>query len=214
MRLPIISLFIIFNLSSPAYAVESLVINGLFKDTAIVTIDGQKRVLKAGNTSPEGVNLIRADSEAAVIEIDGQQNTYHLGNHISSSFRAAPEKASVSIVPDKNGMYLISGSIDNFPVKFLVDTGATFIAMNEQQARRLGIDYKMIGVEGSTSTASGIAKAWYFRLKKVKVGALMLRDVEAAVIKGEHPAMVLLGNSFLNRLQMVRHGQIMELRTR
>lgn len=190
-----------------------MVINGLFKDTAIVMIDGQKRVLKAGRTSPEGVTLIRADSEMAVIEIDGQQDTYRLGKHISSNFKAAPEKATISITPDQNGMYLVNGSIDNFPVKFLVDTGATFIAMNEQQARRLGIDYKMNGVEGSTSTASGIAKAWYIKLKKVKAGPLMLRDVEAAVIKGEYPTKVLLGNSFLNRLQMVRHGQIMELRS-
>jgi len=205
-------LILLLAISHTGFAIESFVVKGLLKDMAIVSIDGKRRVLKPGKTSPEGVTLITANSKKAVFEIDGKRDTYKLGNHISTSFKAAPDKASISIAPTKNGMYRVNGSINGFQVKFLIDTGATLIAMSENHAKRLGIEYKLTGIIGSTSTASGKAKAWYVRLKKVKVGPLLMRDVDAAVIKGDHPINILLGNSFLNRVQMVRNGKMMELR--
>ncbi len=214
MRLLLICFLISLSQSSAVFAIEDIVVKGLFKNTAIVTIDGKRRVLKTGKTSPEGAKLIMANSEKAIIEIEGERETYKLGRHISTSFKPAPDKASISIAPTKSGMYKVNGSINDFSVKFLVDTGATLIAMSENHAKRLGIEYKLTGVVGSTSTASGKAKAWYIRLKKVKVGPLLMRDVDAAVIKGDHPTSILLGNSFLNQVQMVRNGKIMELRTK
>ncbi|MGH3087762.1 MAG: retropepsin-like aspartic protease family protein, partial [Rubrobacteraceae bacterium] len=76
---------------------------------------------------------------------------------------------------------------------------------------RLGLDYKLTGEQGLTTTASGTAKAYYLSLDKVKVGDILLRSVPAAVIDGEFPLKVLLGNSFLNRVQMTRNGQVLEL---
>ena len=214
MRLLLVCFVLFVSQIQTASAIEEIVVKGLFKNTAIVSIDGKRRVLKTGKSSPEGALLIMANSEKAIIEIDGERETYMLGRHISTSFKASPEKASVIIAPTKSGMYKVNGSINDFSVKFLVDTGATLIAMSENHAKRLGIEYKLTGVIGKTSTASGTAKAWYIRLKKVKVGPLLLRDVDAAVIKGDHPTTILLGNSFLNQVQMVRNGQIMELRTK
>ncbi len=214
MRFFIICFVLFVSQIQTASAIEEIVVKGLFKNTAIVTIDGKRRVLKTGKTSPEGAKLIMANSEKAIIEIDGDRETYKLGRHISTKFKPAPDKASITIAPTKSGMYKVNGSINDFSVKFLVDTGATLIAMSEDHAKRLSIEYKLSGVLGSTSTASGKAKAWYIRLKKVKVGPLLMRDVDAAVIKGDHPTTILLGNSFLNRVQMVRNGQIMELRTK
>lgn len=176
--------------------------------------DGKRRGLKPGKTSPEGATLIMANSEKAIIEIDGERKTYKLGRHISTSFKASPEKASITIAPTRHGMYQVNGSINGFAVKFLVDTGATNIAMSEVHAKRLGIEYKLSGIKGLSSTASGKATTWFITLKKVKVGPLILRDLDANVIKGDHPTTILLGNSFLNRVQMVRNGQLMELRTK
>ncbi len=62
-----------------AQAVEKISILGLFKDKAIINVDGKRRVLASGQTSPEGVTLIAADSRKAVLEIDGRQATYALG---------------------------------------------------------------------------------------------------------------------------------------
>lgn len=193
-------------------APQKIVVVGLFKDRAVVVVDGKRRVLEVGEESPEGLTLVRADSEQAVIEIEGERRSYALGTHISSSFSAPPPQATVRVWPDAAGMYFVDGSIDGFSVRFLVDTGATLVAMNRNQARRLGIPYKLEGTEGLTTTASGTAKAYYVELDRVRVGDIELRDVQAAVIDGDHPQQVLLGNSVLNRLDMVRDGQVMELR--
>jgi len=195
-----------------AQAAERISILGLFKDKAIITIDGKRRVLASGQTSPEGVTLIAADSRQAVLEIDGRRATFALGTQISTNYAAVIPQATAQIWPDESGMYLTNGSINNFPVEFLVDTGATLVAMNKVQAKRLGLDYKLAGEQGLTTTASGTARAYYLNLDKVKVGDILLRSVPAAVIDGEFPIKVLLGNSFLNRLQMTRNGQVLELR--
>ncbi|MGI0021200.1 MAG: retropepsin-like aspartic protease family protein [Nitrososphaera sp.] len=201
-----------FGTALVAQAVEKISILGLFKDKAIINIDGKRRVLASGQTSPEGIKLIAADSRQAVLEIDGRQAPYALGTQISTDYAAIIPQATVQIWPDALGMYLTDGSINNFPVEFLVDTGATLVAMNKVQAKRLGLDYKLAGEQGLTTTASGTARAYYLSLDKVKVGAILLRGVPAAVIDGEFPIKVLLGNSFLNRLQMTRNGQVLELR--
>ena len=183
---------------------------GLGADTAIVLIDGVQRVLKVGKPSPEGVELISADSETAVIEVDGRQASYGLGTHISSEF-AAPETTTVRIWSTANGMYEVIGSINGYPVTFLVDTGATLISMNSNQARRLGIDYRLIGEEAVSSTASGYSRIYLVRLDRVRVGEILLRNVDGAVHDGDFPTEVLLGSSFLGRLDMRRDGKVMEL---
>jgi aspartyl protease family protein len=148
-------------------AIDKLMVLGLFKDKAIVEIDGKRRVLSRGKTTPEGVRLITANSDQAVIEIYGEQGAYKVGTHISSSYVEASPQATVRIWPDAMGMYQVNGSINEFLVKFLVDTGATLVAMNKNQAKRLGLDYKLDGIASRMTTASGIAKAYYLTLKKV-----------------------------------------------
>ena len=195
-----------------AIAVEKIVVLGLFKDKAIVKIDGKQHVLSAGQTSPEGVRLISANSEQAVLEINGTSSTYKLGTHIGSQFAQPSAGRSVQIWPDSHGMYATVGSINGYPVDFLVDTGATLIALNRNQAKRLGIDYLVDGIKGTSSTASGVVTTYYVQLKKVRVGEIELRSVDAAVVDGDFPREVLLGNSFLNRLNMRRDGRMLELR--
>ncbi|WP_410966326.1 TIGR02281 family clan AA aspartic protease, partial [Salmonella sp. SAL4449] len=83
----------------------------------------------------------------------------------------------------------------------LVDTGATSIAMNENEARRLGIDYRVDGKPMVASTASGTSRGWRVTLDRVKIGGIELLGVEAAVIEGGYPTEALLGMSFLNRVR-------------
>ena len=84
-----------------------ILVLGLFKDMAILRVDDKQYKLRTGEASPEGIKLIAADSEQAVLEINGQRETYSLGSHISSSF-TAPEKSGAIIRPI-NGMYQVSG---------------------------------------------------------------------------------------------------------
>ena len=85
-------------------AVEKIVVLGLFRDRAIVSIDGTQRMLRVGQTSPEGVLLVSADSSSAVLEFDGRQESYTLGTHIMSEFAAPVAGRMVMIAPDEQGM--------------------------------------------------------------------------------------------------------------
>jgi aspartyl protease family protein len=208
MKLFVTILFFSF-FSINIYATDIIVL-GLFKNKAIVKIDGKQRILKKGLKSPEGVTLMFADSDIAILNIDGKEQEFKLGRHVSTSFKRKVQ-AEAKILP-VNGMYLSAGFINGHPVDFLVDTGATWIAMNSNIARSLGINFRYIGKRSMASTANGMVPVYQIKLNKVKVGEIELTNVDAAVIEGDSPTKVLLGNSFLNRVEMLRQGQVMLLR--
>jgi aspartyl protease family protein len=191
-------------------AVEKLEVQGLFANKAVLMIDGNRHVLAVGETSPEGVRVIAANSKSATLEVDGKQQQYLLGNTITTSY-AKPETVKEQIFADQNGMFLTYGSINGHSVRFIVDTGATSIAMNANDARRLGIQYRLDGIPARTSTASGVARGWRVKLRSVKVGRLKQSNVEAMVIDGAHPTEVLLGMTFLDRLKVQKENGVMVL---
>lgn len=203
--------FFSFFISFPVIAVDKIIINGLFKDKAVVTIDGKQRILKKGKKSPEGVLLIEADSKKATIEVNGEQNTYPLGTQIGNVFEKSTNGEKLIIAPDPGGMYSISGSINGSHIDFVVDTGASLVSMNSNVAKKLGIDYKLKGEESSSYTASGKEKIYIVNLKKVRVGNIELTNIEGAVHEGDFPVFTLLGMSFLSKLDMKREGRVMEL---
>lgn len=193
------------------FAIDEINIVGLFRDKAIVELDGIQRILVIGEVSPEGVLLISANSNEAVLEINGARNTYVLGNRISSQFTPPAGQKTVTIAPDNTGMYIVNGSINDFQVKFIVDTGATLISMNKHQARRIGLDYKMDGKQSISYTASGLSKIYIVKLKSVKVGDIELNNIQGAVHDGDFPQVILLGSSFLSRINMQREGKLLKL---
>lgn len=199
------------TISAPC-GVGKLQVVGLFKDKAIIEVDGKQRVISVGSVTPEGVMLVSATSQQAVLEIDGKRGAYTLGNRIGNRFAASQAPTSVHIWPNAEGMYTVDGSINGIAIHFLVDTGASTVAMNKREARRLGLDYAVHGTEAAVSTASGIARAFAVRLDKVRVGDIELYDIPATVIDGDFPEQALLGMSFLGRLAMLRDGRAMELR--
>jgi len=186
----------------------------LFKDKAILKVDGARRVLAAGEVSPEGVKLVSADPESneAVVEIQGKRQTLHLGVVISAFQSAARE--SVTLYAGSGGHFFADGSINGQPVRFLVDTGATTVALSSRDATSLGIDFKRFGRRSFSQTASGIAKIYILRLKQVSIGSVTLYDVEAGIIEGNFPTEPLLGMSFLSSFEMKREGDRLELTRR
>lgn len=204
-------------LSTQLGAVERLTVLGLFKDKAVVVVDGKRRVLAAGETSPEGVKLVSADTEAAILEVQGRRSKHPLGSRITTNYarkaerRAAP---TVRILRSPSGMYNTPGSINGHPVEFVVDTGATLISMNKNLAERIGIDYLGAGRPGRAETAAGMIDSYIVRLDEVRVGGIALEGVWGAVLDSEHPRQVLLGMSFLNELEIRRNGNLMELTRR
>ncbi len=190
---------------------ETILVLGLFKDRAIIRIGDKQRMLRVGEKTPEGVTLIEADSEKAVLEIKGKKETYFLGQHVSSHFKPAEIKGEANIWP-VNGMYMVGGTINGHPVKFMVDTGATWISMNSHHAKRIGLDYRVSGKRSSVSTASGVEQVFVINLDRVKIGDIELHHVEAAVLEGRSPTEILLGMSFLDRVEIERKGQVMTLK--
>ena len=198
----------LFSVSIPAAPDVRVV--GLFNNQAVLQINGRQHVLKAGQTSPEGVKLLEADSESALLQIEGERVEARLDGRVSAPGRSAAAK-EVQVWRNTSGMYTTVGSINGLPVSFLVDTGATQVAMNAGQARRLGIDYRVTGSPAEVTTASGVERAWMVSLDSVKLGELEVRNVQAVVLDGAQPQTTLLGMSYLGRMKITNDGRLMTL---
>lgn len=200
-------------LPQAATATPSVRAIALFRNRAVLSIDGRKRTLEVGQVAPEGVRLLAADAAGATVAIDGVEHRLALDGRIHGAF-TAPAPAVVRLLPGAGGHYFADGQINGNPVQFVVDTGATDVAMNKHVARRLGIAYLIDGDQGVVQTASGMATAYAVMLDEVKVQALTLKRVRGTVIDGDYPTHALLGQSFLNRLDIHRAGTVLELRAR
>ena len=186
----------------------SVSVVGLFKDKAIVTIDGGKpRTLSVGQTV-QGVKLIAADSDSASFDVDGSRRVLGMGQSFAGGATTG-ERQSVSLTADARGHFAAAGSINGYPVTFLVDTGATSIAINAAEAKRMGLDYKA-GQAYGVNTAAGMVPSWRITFNTVKVGGITLHQVDGMVLEGGL-SVPLLGMSFLNRMEMQRNGQTMTL---
>lgn len=203
----------LFILSTSIGVADNIIVSGLFKDKAVISVNGKRRLLSVGQSSPEGITLISANTKKAVLEINGQRNTYSLNSRIVSNFKKSGAGITVPIAPDNRGMYLVGGSINGFQVNFLVDTGATLVSMNRNHAKRIGIDYKK-GEKALSSTASGLSKVYIVNLETVAVGDISLHDVKGSVHDSDFPHIILLGNTFLGRVKINREGQILKLESR
>ncbi len=211
LRWPITLLFLgLWVWGQPALAMEIQVL-GLFNGKAMVEINGQRRVLAEGERSPEGVLLIEANSKQAMLEVDGEARPYALGRRVGTQYVKPGTGPTVNVYRNSGGMFTTVGTINGFSVQFLVDTGASSVAMNTAQAKRLGIDYRLYGRRVGVSTASGTASGYEVRLDSVKVGDIELHNVEAIVLEGGSPEIALLGMSFLGRLSIQNDGHVMQL---
>ncbi len=195
----------------PSVYARDIFILGLFKDRVILKVDDIQYKLQVGEISPEGVKLIAATSDEAILQIDGVQHVYTLGMHQSARSYERKKTISEARIWSNRGMYITTGLINGFPVNFLVDTGASSVAMNTTDAKRLGIHYRYSGKRGAARTASGMVNTWRIKLKTVKVGDIELSNVEGAVIEGQGPSTILLGMSFLKRVKMQREGNLLQL---
>lgn len=186
----------------------SVSVVGLFKDMAIVTIDGGKpRTLRVGQTF-QGVELVTADSGSASFDVDGKRRTLAMGQSFAGG-AATGARQSVSLTADARGHFAAAGSLNGYPVTFMVDTGATAIAISAAEARRIGLDYKA-GQATGVGTAAGVVPAWRVKFNTVKVGSITLNQVDGMVVE-TGLTVPLLGMSFLNRMDMRRDGETMTL---
>jgi len=186
----------------------------LFKNKAVLMVNGKRHTVKAGEATPEGVRLLESSSEAAIIEIDGERLTLRLDGKIVGHYTRGIAAKSLHLYPGPTGHYEADGTINGNRVRFLVDTGATSVSINKSTARRIGLMYRVEGRPTHAETASGVVAAYRVLFDEVTVRNVRVRRVEGLVLDGEFPRIALLGQSFLNRLNMRRDGQVLELQER
>ncbi|MEE8364475.1 MAG: retropepsin-like aspartic protease [Gammaproteobacteria bacterium] len=210
--LPVIAAAILMLCLSTSNAGDiDIKVVGLFTNKVLLEIEGEQKLLSKGETF-NGVTLISASARGAVVSIHGEKKKLSLNQSIGSNYKK-PDRAKSTIYPDEQGMYYVKGKINGRSLRFLIDTGATYLTMSGQQAALIGIDYRQ-GVRGFVNTASSTVPVWQIVLDRVSVGDISVPNVEASVIEGSRPHDALLGNSFLKFTQLERTGSVMELRKR
>ncbi|MBB5050008.1 aspartyl protease family protein [Rhodopseudomonas rhenobacensis] len=113
---------------------------------------------------------------------------------------------SVSIPRDRRGHFQTDGRIDGQRIGFMVDTGASVIALNESSAAQFGLRPARGDYNATVTTANGTVKAARTRLAMVDVGGLLVRDVDALVLPDEALSENLLGLSFLSKLKRFEYA--------
>src|SRR3954464_5550594 len=126
----------------------------------------------------------------------------------SARVQEAPRSGvrSLSIPRDPRGHFLTDGRIDGQRIDFMVDTGASVVALNEKSAARFGLRPSRGDYNATVNTANGTIKAARTRIAMMDVGGLIVRDVEALVLPDEALAENLLGLSFLSRLKRFEYA--------
>jgi len=193
-------------------------LNGVVGNKALVIIDGGKpHWLATGETSPEGIKLISVSGDSAVVELGGKRQTLKMGQSERLTGGGAASGLSgaqkVILTADGQGHFVTMGQINGVSVRMLVDTGASFVAIGGTEAKRLGIDITN-GQRSFTSTANGVVPTYRVKLDQVRVGDVTLNNVDGMVHVGDNLPIVLLGMSFLNRMEMKRDGETMTLTKR
>ena len=198
----------------PVLATDVSVVGVIGDKAAVLVIDGaEPRTIRLGQKL-SGVTLVAVTRQGATLEFDGKRRTLVLGQHVRDIAPAATAgTASVILAADARGHFVTEGQVNNLPVRFLVDTGATMVSLSEDDARRLAIDF-LKAQRGTVSTANGLAKVYRVKLDTVRVGGIELHGVDALVHEGAGLDVVLLGMSFLNRVEMQRAGGNLTLKKR
>lgn len=191
-----------------AAAADVALIGVIGERAAVLAVDGgEPKTVKVGQKW-NGIAVLSVQKDRATVEIDGRRRVLVQGQHYRSA-AATSDRQQVTLAADRHGHFVTDGAVNGNPVRFLVDTGATSIALPGRDAVRLGLDYRK-GARGMTQTANGPVAVYRVSLDRVRLGGIELQAVEAVVIE-QGLDIALLGMSFLNRVEMKREGQTMTL---
>ncbi|MER2555806.1 MAG: TIGR02281 family clan AA aspartic protease [Thauera sp.] len=176
----------------------------------LVVDGGAPQTVRVGGRTREGIVVRAVGADSATLEHEGRVFVARLGEQVASSAGTVAEE--VSLQADGGGHFFTGARINGVTVNALVDTGATFVAIGRSDALRLGIDYRA-GAVGQSATANGMAKIWKVRLDSLELEGVRVLGVDAAVHETDLPV-VLLGMSFMNRMDWRRDGDRLLLKRR
>jgi len=204
-----IALLLVLACALPARAADVSLIGVIGDRAAVIAIDGgEPKTIKLGQTW-NGVKVIAVEKTRATLEIEGKQRVLQLGQHHRGASQSEGRQ-SVTLAADARGHFFADATVNDQPVRFVVDTGASVVVLSGADAARLGLDYRK-GRPANMQTANGATTGYLVKLEKVRVGGIELRNIDGVVVEQGLGNFGLLGMSFLNRLEMRRDGEKMEL---
>jgi len=187
---------------------------GMGSKALLVVNGGVPKALAAGDTF-QGVKVISVGAEQAVIEVSGKRQAVRLGEapvSIGGSGGGGASGNQIVLSAASGGHFITQGSVNGKATQFMVDTGATSVAMGADEARRMGIKFED-GARFYGNTANGVVVGYRVSLTSVRIQDVEVFNVEAAVLPQSMPH-ILLGNSFLTRFQMKRENDTLTLTKR
>ena len=191
----------------PAQA-QDVALAGILGGKALLVVNGSAPRGVAPGESHMGVQVVSVGREDAVVDSAGGRRSLRLGE---APVRVGGSGTGQRVVlkADARGHFVSSGQINGRIMQYMVDTGASTVAIGRPDAQRMGLKFEQ-GQPVMMNTANGTAQGWRMRLESVRVGDVELRSVDA-IVTAEPMPYVLLGNSFLNGFQMTRQGAQMVL---
>ncbi|VTU27370.1 clan AA aspartic protease [Variovorax sp. PBS-H4] len=193
---------------------QSVTLTGTIGSRAILMVDGSAPKTVAVGETFQGVKLLSMTPEQAVVEAGGKRVALRMDQPVSIGGGVLGGGGGTRIVlpASSGGHFMTQGAINGRSVNFMLDTGATTVALSAADAQRIGLDFSK-GRPVRMNTANGTAQGYMVRLSSVRVGDVEVYDVEAIVSQQPMPY-VLLGNSFISRFSMRRDSDQMVLEKR
>lgn len=198
---------------APAWVhAQAVALAGMLGSKALLVVDANPpKALAAGETF-QGVKVVALTRDEATVEVGGTRRTLRLGEAPVSVGPRGGSGKRIVLMADSRGHFINSGTINGRVMQYMVDTGASTVAIGRTDAERLGLNYQA-GEPVRMNTANGVAQGWRLRLDSVRLGDVEVLGVEAIVTPQAMPY-VLLGNTFLTQFQMTRVNDQMVLEKR
>ena len=193
----------------PAQA-QPVALAGILGAKALLVVSAQPpRAVGVGDAF-QGVTVIAVSKDDATVEMNGKRHLLRLGEAPVSV--GARNSKRVTLMADSRGHFVNSGTINGQVMQYMVDTGASTVAIGRTDADRMGLQYQN-GQQVRMGTANGVGQGWRIKLDSVRIGDVEVFGVDA-VITSQPMTYVLLGNSFLTEFQMTRINDQMVLEKR
>ena len=202
---------VLWMVLSSAHAVD-VGLAGLFPGKALLTINGgAPRIVALGAKTDEGVTVVSIQGETATLDVNGKKRVLRVGQNVTAQ-PSGSGPATVVLTADSAGHFFTTGNVNGTTIRFIVDTGASMVSLGATDAKRIGVDLSK-GQQALSNTANGQAVVTRVKLDSVRVGEIVMNNVDALVHQQDMPV-ALLGMSFLNRMEMQRDGDTMTLKKR
>ncbi|TFZ00041.1 TIGR02281 family clan AA aspartic protease [Ramlibacter rhizophilus] len=193
---------------------QAVALQGTFGQRALLIVDGAAPKAVAVGETHQGVRLVSVANDQAVVEVGGVRQSLRVGEAPASVGQGAggPRGHRIVLTAGTHGHFTGVAAVNGRAIPFLLDTGASTVALGAPDAERAGLNYRA-GRPVRVNTANGATQGWFLKLSSLRIGEVEAYEVDAIVVPHPMPHM-LLGNSFLTRFSMKRENEQMVLERR